>query len=386
MKMIIKIEHNSPAPVYIQIKQQIKNYIQLNNLSGGSRIPSIKTISQSAGVSLRTVERGLAELINENICYRRPKTGTFVSDTLGLPQKRHVCGILHALGEAVIGNITHDEAMLAGVREKSEKNDTTTLFISNKTPESDISFFMQNSGIDFEGLIVFDVKGFEKAIDLAKKFPNLKIICLNYSYRNFQETPPNLYGVFNDDFAGAYQMTEYLISRGHRQIGFLSLKIADENYRDRLKGYRRALEDNRLKYDEGLVVEFPNNQQVANNIERGNIGGSKLLAANPRMSAIFAVNDRLAEGALGYLKSEGVDNKIIITGHDNMHPEISRDNNFSTVSVDFRGMGAKAVEILVNSNKPHSKVIRIAPQLVIRECDKANGNNFQSCNCLKSGS
>ena len=91
MRIIIK--EAAPVPVYKQIKEEIKNYLIENKVQEGTLLPDIKTIASIAGVSIKTVERALNELIKENICFRRPKKGTFVGK-INYTMKKKICGII----------------------------------------------------------------------------------------------------------------------------------------------------------------------------------------------------------------------------------------------------------------------------------------------------
>lgn len=57
-----------------------------------------------------------------------------------------------------------------------------------------------------------------------------------------------------DNTLGAYQMTNYLIGQGHRRIGLLVNSACSENGRDRLRGYKRGLEEHNIVFDEGLIA------------------------------------------------------------------------------------------------------------------------------------
>lgn len=75
-----KIQQDSHDPLYIQLKDQVKDFILKHDFPKGTPLPSIKIIADSAGVTLQTAERGMTELIKEGVCYRRPKKGTFVDN------------------------------------------------------------------------------------------------------------------------------------------------------------------------------------------------------------------------------------------------------------------------------------------------------------------
>lgn len=95
-----------------------------------------------------------------------------------------------------------------------------------------------------------------------------------------------------EDFTGAYQMTEKLIQYGHNRIGLL---LGHRNQRpslDRYYGYRAALENNGIGIDEKLMVDSENN------FEGGATAVRILMGLDSPPSALFALSDESAAGAL----------------------------------------------------------------------------------------
>ncbi|SHE80535.1 GntR family transcriptional regulator [Marinitoga hydrogenitolerans DSM 16785] len=74
------IDRNSPIPLYYQIKEQLKNYIELNKLPAHTLLPTEDELSKKYSVSRLTVRNAMKELINEGIIYRIQGKGTFVSE------------------------------------------------------------------------------------------------------------------------------------------------------------------------------------------------------------------------------------------------------------------------------------------------------------------
>jgi len=367
MKLNVAEEH--PLPIYKQIAEQIKAYIIKNGLKEGTKLPDIRTIASLGGVSVKTAERALNELIKAGICFRRPKKGTFVGEILRLTEKKPVCGIYHALGFTSFENDLVQASIYRGILKKTHKNGMDTFFITQK-PEKSISFYAGNDGIEIKGVIMFHWEELEEGIRLAEEFPHIKFIHLNYYLEGFEDTPPNIYGIFNDDYAGAYQMTEYLIRKGHRKIAVFSVKQVVENYRRRVRGYRECLEDHGVRVDPALYLSMELKKEAdLRDVGRELLG--KLLQGGKKVTAIFCINDIMATGVIEYLRELGLDKKIEVAGYDHIVPQLSLDYGFSTVAVDFERMGEKAVEILTNEKRNYPKEMRIVPQLIIRNSCEA---------------
>ncbi len=106
--------------------------------------------------------------------------------------------------------------------------------------------------------------------------------------------------VVNDDSGGAYQVTNYLIGRGHRRIALIQ-GAPDVSPRTlRLEGYLRALDHAGLTADPDLVrMDTYRNEHAAH------ATGELLRAANPP-TAILAFGGRILLGTLGALQERGV--------------------------------------------------------------------------------
>ena len=251
-----------------------------------------------------------------------------------------------------------------------------TFFVTGK-PEESISFYTTKRETEMKGIIMLHWEELEEGIKLAKKFPHLKFIYLNYYLKGFEDTPPNIYGIFNDDYAGAYQMTEYLMKKGHRKIAIFTIEQPDENYRRRVKGYREALEDRGIRFNPSLIFSMERKKSI----DLRAIGRSlleNLLRSKRKVSAIFCVNDVIAAGVIEHLRRLRMDKEIEVAGYDYIIPQLSIDYSFSTVSIDFERMGEKAVDILANEKRNYPKEMRIIPQLVIRNPGEDEKEEFKN--------
>lgn len=67
------------VPLYIKIKESIREDIAKGRLKRGEKLKSEDELAQKFGVSRMTVRQGITDLIDEGLLYRRHGVGTFVA-------------------------------------------------------------------------------------------------------------------------------------------------------------------------------------------------------------------------------------------------------------------------------------------------------------------
>ena len=106
--------------------------------------------------------------------------------------------------------------------------------------------------------------------------------------------------VVSDSIAGARKLTEHLIRVGHRKIAHFTDSDDVSTGRDRLQGYREALETAGIAYFDDLIFRTT--------VDR--IGGYRavqhMLELDPLPTAIFTVNNMTAVGAMEGLRERGL--------------------------------------------------------------------------------
>lgn len=125
--------------------------------------------------------------------------------------------------------------------------------------------------------------------------------------------PSSLPYVLVNDFKAAYDITEHLISQGHKNIAFIAGEEIHKSTIERLNGYKAALEKAGIAIDESLIIKG------TYSFETGVKSSETLLAMSPHPTAVFACNDEIAAGTLFGARMKGVDvpQELAIAGFEN---------------------------------------------------------------------
>jgi GntR family transcriptional regulator len=77
--MDLKVDPESPVPIYYQIREQLRQQILSGHLKPGDPLPSEAQICAQCGVSRMTARMALSQLASEGLVVRRKGKGTFVA-------------------------------------------------------------------------------------------------------------------------------------------------------------------------------------------------------------------------------------------------------------------------------------------------------------------
>ncbi len=166
-----------------------------------------------------------------------------------------------------------------------------------------------------------------------------------------------------DDRLGGYLATRHLLDLGHRRIGLIAGPAYASSALGRAEGYRQAMAEAGLEIDPECVVES------TFGIESGASAAEQLLSLADRPTAIFAINDNTAIGAMSALSWRGlsVPNDMSLVGYNDI-PIVSRlPTPLTSVRVPFDQMAAAALDLLAREPaNAHDRVKLAAPTLIPR--------------------
>jgi LacI family transcriptional regulator len=145
-----------------------------------------------------------------------------------------------------------------------------------------------------------------------------------------------------DNVGGAQLAVAHLISRGHTVIGHLggpSKRLAAIR---RLDGYRQALEQAGIAYDESLVL------RCSPNI-RGGLEAALTLLRDKKPTALFCYNDMMAVGVLVACRQLGlkIPRDVALVGFDDVAMASLVEPALTTVRVDQYELGRQASQLLL---------------------------------------
>ena len=165
---------------------------------------------------------------------------------------------------------------------------------------------------------------------------------------------------------GAWQATQHLVKLGHRRIGFIGGGLSDiQTSQDIFESFKEVLSEQDLPFDPQLVVDGWLTE------EGGMNAAEELLRHDSQITAIFALNDKMALGAIKKLHELGlrIPQDIAVIGFDDVPQASFSIPSLTTVHQPLYEIGKQSCERLIELI--HGKIERVQEvipiYLVVRE-------------------
>lgn len=184
-----------------------------------------------------------------------------------------------------------------------------------------------------------------------------------------QSETRNLNSVVVDNLRGAYLATRHLIELGHQRIAIIRGPEKYKSLTERYQGYRLALDEVGIS----PIIQPPLSKGVP---RKGYLEMQQLLGLNELPTAVFAVTDRTALGALDAITESGlrVPDDISLAGFDDINPAAYPAPALTTVSTARYDMGIVVMQrlasLIANPNQTPVRTV-IYSSLSIRESTRA---------------
>lgn len=337
----------------------------------GVRRPRLSDVAQSAGVSIATASRALsgAPGVSEAMAERVRDVAADLGYVANLHARTLAGGptsvvglVVHEIGDPYFAEIASGVLGVA-----ASEGLTVQICHSGRDPEAELTQIrtLIANGV---GAIIVAGSGFVDGEVRAKVTATLRsyladggrVAVIGRHHLAVDTVQPQ-----ND--AGGHAIVEHVVGLGHRRIGIISGSRALTTIHDRLGGMDRALQAAGLDLASTPVVEAP--------FTRG--GGkeatAELLERAPEVTAIVALNDDMAIGALSVLRDRGiaVPGEVSVTGFDDVAVAQDLAPGLTTVRLPMGEMGRQALQLALAppAKRPRRRSARA--ELIVRDSTAA---------------
>ena len=331
----------------------------------GTRPVSMADVARAAGVSQQTVSRVANGLPNVNeqtrqrvqaamqeLGFRPSYAGRSLRD-----------GRYHSVGLCVndvtkFGNLTMIDGIASAAR---EHGCAITLVEMSKSEEFSLAEATRRmAALPVDGIII----GMSRMAPDFETFDPLPgigtVIVTMYAH-------PRVTTVDSDHYGCSLLLMDHLFELGHEQIRYIGGPSFSVDEQFRRAGWQDALERKHIKPQAPLEGDWSANSGYE---------AARYLAEHDRtMTAIYAANDQMANGAIAALRDSGlrVPEDVSVVGVDDSLDDFVAHNELTTVRFDLHQRGREVFEHAVpkagTSDRPVA--IRIPGQLIVRHTTAA---------------
>ncbi|TLS49593.1 LacI family transcriptional regulator [Paenibacillus antri] len=168
-----------------------------------------------------------------------------------------------------------------------------------------------------------------------------------------------------DDFRGGYLAASHLVELGHTRIAVIAENLSVSSSRERVEGYKKALEEAGLAVDEALI------RISSFDIEGGKEAARQLLELTEPPTAVFACNDLLAIGILQVCRAMGlaVPARLSVVGFDNTLIASLAEPPLTTIAQPIPELGREVVDLItqeIHGEKQAKQRVVLDPRLIRR--------------------
>jgi DNA-binding LacI/PurR family transcriptional regulator len=324
---------------------------------------TIQQIAVKAGVSKATVSRVLNGLA---VKYETEQRVKGIMEKMQYRPHRFARGLAASHKTGFLGVVTpslnpYVASVIMGMEEEARRNGkllTLATFPVGTIEEREIIRTMTEPPV-VDGLLFFlpslQMEGLIRTL-MQRKFPMVVA-----SERRFENMLP---AVIIDNVNGGKQAVEYLIQKGHKRIGFITGRTDMSDSADRQEGYRQALKEAGIPFDEGLIVPG------SYDIKSGQEAALKFLEMLHPPTAIFAANDGMAIGVLKTLQEKKKVGAFAVVGFDDIEMGAFVTPSLTTMGYDLHELGKQAVHKLMRQISGEEKVhstLQLKAHLVPRD-------------------
>jgi len=187
-----------------------------------------------------------------------------------------------------------------------------------------------------------------------------------------------------DNVKAAYTATCHLTELGHCRIAHLAGSVTQWIARHRIEGYRQALAEHHLSYQQVMVSPLGRWDYQA-----GYSLTCDLLQQDPLPTAIFAASDQMAIGAYRAIAEAGlrVPDDLSVVGFDDIEAAAFVVPPLTTIRQPFDEIAANAVSLLmelIGNRQVEETQLVLPPEMIIRgstaevSCEHASGAGSSS--------
>ena len=299
----------------------------------------IKDIAEALNLSISTVSKAItgafdvSETTRQLVLNYVKECGYQTKEERKISKhRRRICILFDNMNLNAQGNIFYPLATSFSTEATANNCEVVIEALSNKNESFNLSSYLEDN--KFDGTFIVGINYHSKLFDQLDNI-NHPVVLYDNNY-----TADNVSTVGIDNLNSISKIVSYLVSKGHRNIGFLNGEKHSFVSNERLAGYIIGLSNNNIEYNPDFVINGDYTKTSAENLSD--------FFLNKGITAVVCSSDLMAIGLIEGFTSKGirVPEDISITGFDDLDIAEHIKPSLTTVRQDFAKMGKTAFELL----------------------------------------
>lgn len=334
---------------------------------------SIKDVALKSGVSTATVShvingtRYVADETKKKV-YDAMKELDYHPNPIARSlrsRKSYVIGLLVPILASDASKFFFTSVAYGIERKLKEHGYHLSLSNSNESLEHEIEQIKVFNSQYIDGLII---------ASSASEYDQLKdVISDDYPTVFIDRMPKGFQGdvVLSDNFQGSYDAISHLVKSGHKRIGFITESVWITTNYDRLEGYKSALIDHGIAFNDNLIQQCESKNVAGYALEKG-YELAKHLVEKEKVTALFLADNAMTMGAFRYLQNNNIKmpDDVALVGFDDYEWTLVTSPTISVVKQNTLQIGEQAINLLMdrieNGEKSKGKEVRLATEFIKR--------------------
>jgi len=315
---------------------------------------SIKDIAVKAGVSITTVsfiingkakEKSISEAVIKKV-EKIIKESGYKPNQIARSLRTGNSNIIGLIIEDISNSFFSRIARL--IEDKAYKKGYKIIYSStenNVEKAKELINMFKSRKVD--GYIISPTKGIEEDIQMLLS-DNKPVILFD---RNLSDMDTHYVGA--DHFQASYQSIESFIKKGKRKIALVTTDIDVEQIIERFEGYKKALVDQGIAYNDELVLKIHFNQDEAETIEQ-----MKSLFSTKDIDAVLFATNYLAISGLKALKqlNKKIGDELSVIAYDDHEVFELHTPSISAVQQPLEEIAETVIQLILNQLSSKSKL------------------------------
>ena len=330
---------------------------------------SIKDIAQKAKVSITTVsfiingkakEKSISDAVIKKVQKIIVESG-YKPNQIARSLRTGNSNIIGLIVEDISNSFFSRIARL--IEDKAYKKGYKIIYSSTENSvekAQDLITMFKSRKVD--AYIISPIKGIEEDIQILLN-EHKPVILFD---RNLPELNTNYVGA--NHFVASHQAIESFIKQGKKRIALVTTDINVQQIIERAEGYKKALADHNIPFDEELLLKIPFNQPEANTIKQ-----IKQLFKTKEVDAVLFATNYLAISGLKVLKQldKKINDTFAVIGYDDHEAFELHTPSISTIQQPLEEIAETIIKLILTQLASKAKLpdqqIIIPAKLILRK-------------------